>query len=298
MSRPVTLGLDGSRESVAAADWAAREAELRGLPLRVVHVWEPLPYPLPPHTNAEVQRHWAERIPREATEELAARHPDLEISRDQLRGHPAEVLPLVADESELLVLGSRGLKGLTGFMVGSVGLSTAAHARRPVVLVRAGEQAGDEHRADAAGQASTATPYKDVVLGLDLSNPSDELLEFAFDTAARRGTRLRVVHGWSLPLQGDLPDAAAVREAETGERRSSELADILRTWRQKFPGVEVEAQAVIGKPADHLLESGCDASLVVIGRRIRRSPVGTHLGSVAHAVLHHCSVPVAVVPHD
>ncbi|MCC5033460.1 universal stress protein [Streptomyces sp. WAC 00631] len=297
MSRPVTLGLDGSRESIAAADWAAREAELRGLPLRVVHVWEPLPYPLPPSSGPEVQRHWAERIPREATEELSARHPDLEITRDQLRGHPVEVLPLVADESELLVLGSRGLKGLTGFLVGSVGLSTAAHARRPVVLVRAGEQAGDEHRPDPAARTSAATPYKDVVLGLDLSSPSDELLEFAFDAAARRDTRLRVVHGWSVAPHGDLPQSADL-EAELGERRSAQLADILRTWRQKFPGVEVEAQAVIGKPADHLLESGCDASLVVIGRRIRRSPIGTHLGAVAHAVLHHCSVPVAVVPHD
>ena len=43
MSPTITVGLDGSPESRAAAEWAAREARLRGLPLRVLHVREPEP---------------------------------------------------------------------------------------------------------------------------------------------------------------------------------------------------------------------------------------------------------------
>ncbi|MFE1228501.1 universal stress protein [Streptomyces sp. NPDC058745] len=35
-----------------------------------------------------------------------------------------------------------------------------------------------------------------------------------------------------------------------------------------------------------------------MGRRARRSTLGAHIGSVAHAVLHHSPVPVALVPHD
>lgn len=46
MARTVIVGLDGSPESRAAAEWAAREAKLRGLPLKLVHVWEPVPEPM------------------------------------------------------------------------------------------------------------------------------------------------------------------------------------------------------------------------------------------------------------
>jgi nucleotide-binding universal stress UspA family protein len=46
MSRNVTVGLDGSSESRAAAEWAACEAKSRGLPVRLVHVWEPVPEPM------------------------------------------------------------------------------------------------------------------------------------------------------------------------------------------------------------------------------------------------------------
>ncbi|MCY0927989.1 universal stress protein [Streptomyces sp. H27-H1] len=46
------------------------------------------------------------------------------------------------------------------------------------------------------------------------------------------------------------------------------------------------------------LEAAHDSALVLIGRRIRTSAFGTHFGSVAHAVVHHCAVPVAVVAHD
>ncbi|WP_159062426.1 universal stress protein, partial [Streptomyces caniscabiei] len=46
MSRTVTVGIDGSPESLAAAAWAAREARLRALPLRLLNVWEMVPEPM------------------------------------------------------------------------------------------------------------------------------------------------------------------------------------------------------------------------------------------------------------
>jgi nucleotide-binding universal stress UspA family protein len=60
----------------------------------------------------------------------------------------------------------------------------------------------------------------------------------------------------------------------------------------------VTEHAVIGQAARHLIEAASDASLVVVGRRARRLSIGTHIGPVTHAVLHHSPAPVAVVPHD
>ncbi|GAA4073701.1 universal stress protein [Streptomyces shaanxiensis] len=296
----VTVGLDGSRESRAAAEWAAREAQLLGLPLKLVHVWEPVPAPMAqaPLLGAETQQHWSERVPREAAEGIRVRHPGLDVITEQLSGRPADMLADAAQDAELLVLGSRGLSGFGGFMLGSVGLAVVAHTQRPVVLVRADQQAADEHEADPAGIPSAATPFRPVVLGLDIESPDEELMEFAYAAAARRGTSLRVVHGWNVPpyyaygLSVDLELHGTLEQAET-----SALTELLRPWRKKFPDVEVTAESHYGTPAGHLVDASREASLVVVGKRIRRNPIGTHIGPVTHAVLHHSIAPVAVVPH-
>ncbi|MFG2561845.1 universal stress protein [Streptomyces sp. NPDC048496] len=301
MPRTITVGLDGSPESRAAAEWAAREAKLRGLPVKLVHIWEPVPAPMAqaPLLGAETQQHWSERIPRESAEGLRLRNPGVKVTTEQLSGRPGEVLSRVAQDSALLVLGSRGLSGVGGFLVGSVGQAVLAHADRPVVLVRAGEQAADEHAMDSAGVPSVAAPYRPVVLGLATGIPDNSLVEFAFDAAARRATSLRVVHGWNPPpyyaygLSVDFELCGELSRQEAGA-----LTEILRPWRQKYPDVEVVEESRYGTAANHLVDASREASLVVVGRRIRRSSVGTRIGPVTHAVLHHATAPVAVVPHD
>ncbi|MFD7406836.1 universal stress protein [Streptomyces sp. NPDC059866] len=301
MSRNVTVGLDGSPESRAAAEWAAREAKLRGLPLRLVHVWEPVPEPMAqaPLLGAETQQHWSERIPRETAEGLRLRHPGVHVEMEQIPGRPTDVVAEVAKDAELLVLGSRGLSGIGGFLVGSVGMAVIAHTDTPVVLVRAGEQAADEHEKDPVGIPSSATPHRPVVLGLDVDHPDDTVIAFAFEEAARRDTTLRVVHGWNLPpyFAYGLPADPGLN-AELGRQDAAALAAVLRPWRQKYPDVEVVAESRSGSPAHHVVDASREASLVVVGRRVRRSPFGVHIGPVTHAVLHHAAAPVAVVAHD
>lgn len=309
----VTVGLDGSRESRAAAEWAAREAQLLGLPLKLVHVREPVPPPLAraPFLGAETQQHWAERsetgvspadgrggLPRDTAEGVRLRHPGLDVRTEQLSGRAAEVLAGEAQDAELLVLGFRGLSGIGGFMVGSVGLAVVALAERPVVLVRGGEQAADEHEKDPAGIPSAATAFRPVVLGLDIESPNEELIGFAFAAATRRRTSLRVVHGWNVPpyyaygLSSDLELHRSLARAE-----ADALTGALRPWRAKFPDVEVTEESHYGSPAGHLTDVSREASLIVVGKRVRRTPIGTHTGPVTHAVLHHAGAPVAVVPH-
>ncbi|MFC9288994.1 universal stress protein [Streptomyces sp. NPDC057052] len=300
MLRTVTVGLDGSRESRAAVEWAAREAKLRGLPLKIVHVWQPVPEPMAqaPLLGGGTRAHWTERIPREAAAGVRLRHPGVEVIGEQLSGQAGDVLAEAARSAELLVLGSRGLTGIGGFMIGSVGLSVLAHADRPVVLVRALEAAADEHEPDPAGIPSAATPFRPVVLGLDVDHPDETLIEFAFDAARLRGTSLRVVHGWNPPpYHAYAMPANPARHEALALSAAGALSEALRPWLQKFPDVVVVEMSRHGSAAVHLVDAAREASLVVVGRRIRRSPFGAHIGHTTHAVLHHSAGPVAVVAH-
>jgi nucleotide-binding universal stress UspA family protein len=293
MSRNVTVGLDGSPESLAAADWAAHEALLRDAPLRLVHAWQWQPYTYSPLAGASLpplddpRSEWAERLPRETAARLAERHPGLHISAERIPEQPVTALLAAAEEADLLVLGSRGLGGVTGFIVGSVALAVVARTERPVVLVRAGERVADDH------------PKGGVVLGLDLERPDGSLIGFAFEAASRRGRNLRVVHGWRPPSSYGYGGAFDLDlNAELHAQIRHNMIEVLRPWREKFPGVEVNEQAVVGSAGSHLVDASRDAALVVVGRRNRRTPVGPHIGPVTQAVLHHAAAPVAVVPHD
>ncbi|MFF7475759.1 universal stress protein [Streptomyces sp. NPDC008092] len=300
MFRTVTVGLDGSPESRAAAEWAAREARLRGLPLRIVHVGEPAPVPVAqaPLVGPETRQQWTRQMPRESAEGIRLRHPGLEVFTEQLAGNVAGALCDAAGPAELLVLGSRGFGGLGGFVVGSVSLAVVARVERPVVLVRAGEQAADEHRMDPAGVPSAATPFRPVVLGLDVGHPDDTLLEFAFDAAARRESPLRVVSAWPETAASSYRFPGDVELQDDLERsHRSALAEALRPWRQKFPGVDVTEASRCGSAAQAVVDAARDASLAVVGRRIRSGPLGAHIGHVTHAALHHIAAPVAVVAH-
>ncbi|MEV5732777.1 universal stress protein [Streptomyces sp. NPDC052292] len=301
MPRTVTVGVDDSPESRAAAEWAAREALLRGLPLKIMYISEPTPRLVArtPLLDPDTYREWAEQVTRESADGIRLRHPGIEVITERLTGTPADVLCEAAGFAELLVLGSRGLGGLEGFMVGSVSLGVVARAERPVVLVRAGEQAADEHRMDPAGVPSAAAPFRPVVLGLDLDQADDTLMEFAFDAAARRKAALRVVHAWPEPPASFYRFAGSPEPHDSLERgQAAFLSKVLQPWRQKFPDVEVIEASRCGSAAQVLVNASRDASLAVVGRRIRTKPFGARIGHVAHSALHHIAAPVAVVAHS
>jgi nucleotide-binding universal stress UspA family protein len=284
MFRTVTVGLDGSPESLAAAEWAAREATRRELPLRLVTVWEAGADAFTPFADPVAQREWAERLPRRTRETLLARHPDLAVSAERLTGVPGAVLAAATGPFDLLVLGSGALGGVRAFLLGSVSQATIAHADCPVVLIRgtAGRERGGE-----------------VVVGVDLPSAPEEVLAFAFDAAARRDAPLRAVHTWSVPpVYGLAPGGVDPAVLEVlAEDRAEELAAALRPWRAKYPLMEVREEAGRGRAAHALLRASDGAALLVVGRRVRPARFGAHIGPVAHAVMHHGDVPLAVVPH-
>ncbi|WP_344440703.1 universal stress protein [Kitasatospora nipponensis] len=285
MSHAVVVGVDGSAQSTAAAEWAAHQAHRSGQALRMIHAGGAEPALSAEPVDA------AQSLPRPVSDlwdHLSDVLPGLRISCEHVPGHPAHALVAAGERGGMLVLGSRGLGGLAGLLVGSVALRTAAHAACPVVLVRAGE--------DGDGVGS------DVVVGVDSARPSAEVVAFAFEQATERGAKLRVLESRDLPT-GRYVTAAPVDPLQITDAVAAaalvRLQDALAPWREKFPRVPVDAE-VTGWPAGRaLVEASRSASLVVVGRRTPRiRPALPGLGAVAHAVLHHAHSPVAVVPHD
>ncbi|MEW2087182.1 universal stress protein [Streptomyces sp. NPDC005283] len=305
MHRHVVAGVDGSPESLSAAHWAAREALRRGLSLRLVHAWQWQPRPPVYVPAGTTQRYWAHRTLSQVSDNVRAAHPALHIADESVVPEsPVTALLTAAEQAEMLVLGSRGLSGVAGFLVGSVSLAVIARAPRPVVLVRAGEEASDEHFPAPDGafpdsdRDSVKTPYRNVVLGLDTSSLCDELIEFAFDTAQHRGAVLRVIHTFSAPPPYVAVDQLVPKPGpELLAEHEHAVSAALHAWREKFPEVIVTGTVTEGRAASELTRASTGAGVVVVGRRIRSGHLGIHIGPVAHAVLHHVGCPVAVVPH-
>ncbi|MXM65585.1 universal stress protein [Streptomyces sp. HUCO-GS316] len=299
MLAPVVAGVDGSAESLAAAEWAAREAVRRERPLRLLHAWNWHPRQGDGETANAAQRHLARRVLRQAEQRVLEACPGVRLQDEQVEGPATQALLRAARQAELLVVGSRGLSGFTGFLVGSVALGVVARATRPVVLVRAGEEAADEHLLADDHGASTSTGYRDVVLGIDLGAPCDEVIEFAFEAARLRRARLRVVHAWQAPAALGLGpgDLALVQEPYRAEEWEGFLSAVLQVWHDKYPEVEVVQSVTEGKAQTALLRAAVGASLLVVGHRLTERP-GRRTGPVTHAAIHHVDCPVAVVPHE
>jgi len=287
--RPILVGVDGSSSSLQAVRWAAREAARRGVPLTLLHsCFVPSPEPYTPIRLPRTYRQALLDQGREwlADAESAAREaaPDIAVTTQLHTGGAADQLIRESGAVGLVVLGSRGLGGFTGLLLGSVAVALAAHSHGSVVVVR-GESAPDTGS---------------IVVGVDGSPLSDAAVDFAFAAASSRGVPLVAVHAWTAHALQDswvvLPmriDYEAVAEDE-----EQLLADRLSAWQAKYPDVEVRQRVIQDRPAHALLTEAHDAQLIVVGSHGRGRLTGLGLGSTSQALLHHSECPVAVIRPD
>ncbi|MFF9479277.1 universal stress protein [Streptomyces sp. NPDC014733] len=292
----ITVGLDGSAESLAAARWAADEAERRRAVLRLLHAWILLAAEGPDTPPDRDQNAGARRLVEEALDEVRADHPDLRIIEDLVGSEAVPALLRAAEGSRLLALGSRALTAWESYVLGDVSLEVVGRAGRPVVLVREGWSGRPAFRGAEAEDVPVPAPH--LVVGMGLKGPCDALLSFAFDAAARRDLPLHAVHGVALPVTayapwGIDPDAAG----QFVKERDEVLRETLRPWRERFPGVEVAVTVRTENPTRALVHSAPGAVLLAVGRRRRRA-FAPRVGPVAHAAMHHAVCPVAVVPDE
>lgn len=135
----IVVGVDGSKGSQLALDWAVNEARLRGAQLCVVHAWHAqyatgslfAPAPFDP----EVFESTAQQILNEMVDAIDASDLAQPIEKRLVQGGAATALLDAGKDADLLVVGARGLGGFMELLVGSVSHQVTHHAPCPVVVV-------------------------------------------------------------------------------------------------------------------------------------------------------------------
>ncbi len=142
--RPILVGVDGSESSLAALRWAALQAGLRRVPLRVAHCWLPeppfdpacLPAFDPPAFDEAVLEKAARLTLDTAVEQGLASRTDVAVEAVLVAGSAAHGLIVAARSAQLLVVGARGRGGFGGLLLGSVSHQVVTHAPCPVAVIR------------------------------------------------------------------------------------------------------------------------------------------------------------------
>jgi nucleotide-binding universal stress UspA family protein len=270
----IVAGYDGSPGSAEALDWAVQEARLRGTSVTVCHAWTPQPLAVAGTSVPDAAREQAERVladgvrhARQSAQSGAAVRPLL------ADGPAARALCEHSAGAGLMVVGSHGIGGLPGLVLGSVSLQVAAHALAPVTVVRG-------HWRRVAGQYPAP-----VVVGADGSPEAQAALEFAIAEAALRDVPLVAVCA--------LCDSAAV----VGIARNVEAAfgAAVDKAAAGYPDVAVQRRVDPGAPRSALLTAASRAHLLVVGARGRGGLQEMVLGSVSLALLHYAACPVTIV---
>jgi len=274
----IVAGYDGSEEAGAAVRWAALHARLRGSPLRVAHcsIWPLLTSnlgPVPGVADSGLER-YAEAILEEGVNHARSAAPGLNVEGILLHGLPASHLARVSAGEQMLVVGSRGLGGFLGLLVGSVSLELTATADCPVAVIRS-----DLH------------PTGPVVAAVDGSG-SPAALEDACAVAAASQAGLTIVHVRHAPAGYRPPDPHESLAAEaTAEIVLSSAIDTARTL---APGIRVEGSVLTDTSVPHaILKASAEARLLVVGTK-GHGLIRETIGSTAHAVLHHARGPVLI----
>lgn len=295
----VIVAFDGSEHAERALRWATREAAGRGTSLTIAHSYH---WPSAGLGAMEAVGFLMDALAQDSAEllesaaSLAAQTAEkydvsLEIRTVSQLGAPVPTLVELSHDHELMVVGSRGLGGFAGMMLGSVSTGVVAASVCSVAVIR-----GDELAERGLGDNPP------VVVGID-GDPSQQatvaaILRAAFVAAQQRKSSLVAVHVWQPPTARSLTKQA-LRDLEAQEKWHSsverELAARVAEVAADFPDVKLQTMTSSGRTAAALLEQAKTARLVVVGTRGRGEVKGMLLGSTSRALVQHAPCPVLVI---
>lgn len=254
----VIAGYDGSAHARAALGWAAEEARLHDVPLRVLTVTDTRAAPAGPlraRLRPEIE---------EITGGMAEHHVE--------DGGTAARLVGACGHDDLLVVGSRGHGPLAERLLGSVSHACLHAAPCPVVVVR--------ERPARSGDV--------VLVGVDGSAAGRQALVVAAEEARLRGAVLHAVHAVHWDHVGAEMIAPTVHQLLDWGRHllAKELAEA---------GVDAHALVIHGYADDLLVRHSAHAALLVLGARGHSALTRLLLGSTADHCARHAHCPTMIV---
>ncbi len=285
----ILVGVDGSPESLEAAEWAGARAKQSGAELQVLCA-----YALPSYTAASMDSGFAV-VDNDAIRDSAQTVVDEAIAHLEKLGYqakgrvdagdPTAILVQLSQQVDLIVVGTRGGGGFTDRLLGATSSALPGYSRCPVVVI------------PRRGAENEFVPVKKIVIGVDGSKRSRKSLRRAISEAKVWGAELTAVD--AIPLASSagvlswLP-ASVDRDSILRDVRS-ELKEICKE-EVADSGVKVHSHALDGNPAALLTEFSTAVDLVVVGTRGRGGFAGVLMGSTSQSVLAHSACPVLVVP--
>lgn len=277
----IVVGVDGSDESLAALDWAARAADRHDARLTVVATYL-VPFTPDPGIGDPIGevREAARQAAQTARTRLGEQRPGgREPEVVVVPGSAPYVLSERSKTCDLVVVGRRGLGAFDRALLGSTSAALAATAPGAVAVVPAGATTGDPRR---------------IRVGVGREDEPD-VLGAAFAEASARGSALEVLH-----VTGTDPVSSALLEmdpvaASWREAAQADLADRVARWSEKYPQVTCTIVIRRGDPATALLHGLKPHDLLVVGGRRHARVIGRILRSVSDAVLRSAPCPVVVV---
>lgn len=289
MKSGVVVGYDQSPSSDRALAEAGREAAWRDVGITVVNAfqWVAVTHPAAviPRDLETSLKEAGDTIAAAGADWLRRQHPGMAVTSAAAAGPTAEMVARAARNAELLVLGNRGRGGFAGLLLSSVSMRALTMASCPTMIVRGG-----------AGE-----PADSVVLALDVEDPADEVIEFAFAEASHRKALLRATYVWGPERTGTAGSGNGVCFHIAPDQVVASLRTLVETllkrWQSGYPDVRLAIEIADGSPSAALTAATATADLVVTGAHRRGDGrLGMRPGPIVHTLLHHADCAVAVVP--
>lgn len=293
----IVVGVDGSPSSMAAVQWAARDAEMHNIPLRLVHVIAPVIAPVTPAggpwPEVPVPSDYSHFLETEANGVIdrairavtdAVPQAQLQVSSEVTSAPIVPTLVDLSKQADMVVVGCRGQGQVARALLGSVSSGVVHHAHCPVAVI---------HDEEPVTARSAQAP---VLVGVDGSPTSELATAIAFDEASRRGVDLIALHTWSDmgPVDFASVNWAPIEWRNIRDEEQEVLAERLSGWQEQYPDVVVHKVVICDRPAVRLLEKAETAQLVVVGSHGRGGFPGMLLGSISTAIVNSAQIPVII----